>query len=49
MKDRPTLTAADLRRVNLDLSQSAQEQRDDESPPFRPRLSKRPKPTREAA
>ena len=42
MKDRPRLTREQIEHANRLLQDSAIEQRSDCSPPFRPRLSKRP-------
>ena len=49
MTDHKQLTDADLRRINLELSQTSQEQRNDVAPDRLPRLSKPPKTAREAA
>jgi hypothetical protein len=41
---KPPLSEADRKRVNGELATAAILQRDDEAPPFRPRLKRRPEP-----
>jgi hypothetical protein len=47
-KEPITLSTNELRVVNFDLSQSAQEQKNDAAPPRLPRLSKPPEAAQEA-